>query len=521
MDGQQQGHHLVESLKKKIYKSRPIFGRIVGKHGKKSLYEYSKKFLEVHEDAKLDSRRPICLHVVKKEVERRLGPEVAENVERQLLRKPLVSTMDHHAFIDHPFWINADIVMSLPYKEVHNNGFQYLIMFSFASVSLNNASGFPRGILFHGGDHGEGELIRLPILPDKWKMRTVYGTHSFTKEDIERARKALYEKEKQGLLTRRRAELVDEKVLKEFEKDDILASEDLCTQITKLNYRFWPNFFNSTEKDKIPDLIYIEAETMTREILIQEVLQDNDCLLHQIFFNEKVRKTTLKYFEGIPGTFSRKDEWGTYFFWMLDDKGHRVRMILEEDKLISKNKDLEVPMTPEGIAQALKQKKMFPSMMTIYLTLSLHYGFKCLGGFSQVHDLTEMKEAFLHTLVDLGKFREIHSVCRIQTKEFGGDGMVLSYIENAQKELVPATGIDMLLSNNKMSPSQYRRMSEEFTMEEIISPMLPEMFTVLYPSHERRGTPDEKLTSGEITKMTGLQQKLEAIFSNSSQNDRK
>lgn len=500
---------LVQDLKKKIYKSRPIFGRIVEKHGKKSLYDYSKQFLDINHDPNLDSRRPICLNVVKKEVEKRLGKEVAEQVERQLLKIPMVSTMDHHAFIDHPFWVNAQIVTALPYKEAKMSALKFLITFSFASVSLNNASGFPRGILFHGGERGEGPIIRLPILPDKWKMRTVYGTPTFTKEDLERAKKQLDEKQREGLIGKERVQKIHEKVFSEFEKEDILASEDLCQQITKLNYRFWPQYFAG---GGMPDLIYIEAETMVREILVQEALQDQDCLIAQILFNKKVRKTALKYFEGIPGTFSTKDKWGTYFFWMLDEKGHRVSLWLEDEKLVSKNKNLEVEMTPEGITKALKEMKIFPSMMMIYLTLSLHYGFKCLGGFSQVHDLTEMKSALLHTLVDLEKFKEIHSVCRIQTKEFGGDGMVLAYIENEKKELAPAMGIDMLISDRKKTLDQYQQMSKEFTFEEIITPMLPEIFTVLYPTYMREGTPDEKLTTEDVTKATGLGEKIYNVF---------
>jgi hypothetical protein len=123
-----------------------------------------------------------------------------------------------------------------------------------------------------------------------------------------------------------------------------------------------------------------------------------------------------------------------------------------------------------------------------------------------------MKSALLHVLVDLGKFKEIHSVCRIQTKEFGGDGMVLSYIRNKQAILTPATGIDMLLSENKMTVEEYRKMSHEFSFEEIITPMLPEMFTVLYPSYERKGTPDEALTESQVMDITGLQGKLEKSF---------
>lgn len=510
---------LVENLKKEVYKARPIFGRIITKHGKKSLYDYAKKFFDIHIDANLESRRPICLLIVKREVEKRLGTKVAEEVERQLLKKPLVSTTDHHSIIDHPFWVNTNIITALHYSE-HNHreeqnhsSMKYLIVFSFASVSLNNASGFPRGILFHGGDNGEGPLIRLPILPDKWKMRTVYSVPSYTKADLDRAKLLLEQKKKEGLITERRCQLIYEKVFSELEHPYILEASDFCEQITRLNFRLWPKLFSTPDgMQEIPDLIYIEAETMTREILLREVLQDTSCLLFKMLFDKATRKLVFKYFEGIPGTFSRKKGWGTFFFWTFNEKGQRVQLMLDGANLVSKDGNTAISMDPESIQQAFREKKIFPSMMLVYLTLSLHYGFKCLGGFSQVHDLTKMKKALLHVLIEMGKFREIHSVCRIATKELSGDGMVLTYIENAKGELTPSTGIDLLLAEKKLSYEDYRKISTEVSLEEMIGPMLPEMYTVLYPSYERKNRPEKELTPEGIMNITGLQNKITSIL---------
>ena len=501
---------LVGKLRERVFESRPIFGKIVKKHGSKTLAEYARHFLEVRDDPKLDSRRPICLHVIYKEVQKRLGEKVADDVERQLLQKPLVSTTEHHAFIQHPFWLNTALVTALPYVGARKKFGRNLVVFSFASVSMNNASGYPRGLILHGGEAGEKDLIKIPIFPDKVKMRTVYGMEPFNTSDIEKARKFLMEKVREGAIGKKRAEQVDAELLSEFAKEEILNCDDYAQQITKLNYSFWPKFFADSD---VPNLIYIEAETMVREILIQEVLLDSACILSEMFFDKKVRDLFLKYFDGVPGAFSAKDEWGTYFFWTFDEKGHRVSLVVEGDKLISKNKNLEVDLTAEGLTEALKSKKIFPSMMTVYMVLSLHYGFKCLGGFSQVHDLTRMKEALMHVLVEMGEYREIQSVSRIQTKEFGGDGITLAYIKNERGLLEPATGIDLLFAEKKFSMKDYRTLAEKVTFEEMIDPMLPEMFTVLYPSYTRVGTPEESLTAEQIIRDRGMQKKLDEFFS--------
>ncbi|MBP9718588.1 hypothetical protein KBD59_04830 [Candidatus Gracilibacteria bacterium] len=508
---QQEIDDQTDKLKSKIYASRPIFGRIIKKHGAKSLYDYSKEFFDINKDLRLESRRPVCLHVIYETVKKRLGKKIASEVERQLLRRPMVNTTDHHAIIGHPFFLNTNIITALPYPEMKRRSLKYLVTFSFASVSLNNASGFARGFLFHGGDQGEGPLIRLPLLPDKWKMRPVYGTPAYTRDDLAHARKQLMNKQKEGLLTARRARLFDEQVLGVLEQAEILNSEDFSEQISKINFQLWPKYFNSNGS-KIPDLIYIEAESMTREILTKEILKESTCLLYKMLFDPTVRELFLKYFEGLPGTFSKDNGWGTYFFWGFDEKQHRIRLDVENGKLLSKAKGYEIQLEPEALSQALEKKEIFPSMMTIYLTLSLHYGFKCLGGFSQVHDLTKMKEALLHVLVDLGRFREIHSVCRIQTKELSGDGLVLSYIENEKKQLVPAMGLDLLLSEKKLSYDDYISLSKQVTLEEMMAPLVPEIYTVLYPSYLRTGGPEESLQPEEIMRATGLQTKMDNLF---------
>lgn len=506
----------VENLIEAIFEKRPIFGAIMKKHGEKNLYEYSKDFLDVNNHQLLKKRRPLCTKIVKKELAKRLPKKIVKGVETQLLKKPLVSTTDHHAIIDHPFWLNANIITSLPYEQTHDETLKYLVVFSFASVSNNNASGFPRGILFHGGDRGEGPLIRLPILPDKWKMRTVYGTPPYTKDDLKRTAFLLDKKQKEGLISSNRAEQIHRLLFEIIGKSSILDSEDLCSQITKVNYEIWPLCF---APNGMPDLIYLEAETITREIYLQDIFQKPSCMLAKMLFEKDMRALVMKHFADLPGTFSEKDDYGTYFFWALDEKGHRLRLLLNHEKsqLFSREKDIIIPLTLESIAEALRSKKIYPSMMAVYLTLSLHFGMKCLGGFAQVHDLTKMKEALLHLLVDLGRFREIHAVSRIQTKELSGDGLVLAYVKNEQDQLIPATGIDLILSETKLSSRDYQWMAKQVTLREMITPLLPEIYTVLYPSYERKNE-YQNLTPEVIMDITGLQEKLQEIWNGSSAN---
>lgn len=82
----------------------------MAKHGQKNLYEYTLDFLDVNSNAILDARRSAFLDIVYDVLGPLFGQTVAQEVKDQLLDTPLVSTIDHHAIIDHPFFVNANIV---------------------------------------------------------------------------------------------------------------------------------------------------------------------------------------------------------------------------------------------------------------------------------------------------------------------------------------------------------------------------------------------------------------------------
>jgi hypothetical protein len=97
-------------LEQAIYDRRPVLGDIMTKHGQKNLYAYTLDFLDVNSNPTLDVRRGAFLDIVHDALVPKLGTIVADEVRAQLHRKPLVSTIDHHGIIDHPFFVNANIV---------------------------------------------------------------------------------------------------------------------------------------------------------------------------------------------------------------------------------------------------------------------------------------------------------------------------------------------------------------------------------------------------------------------------
>jgi hypothetical protein len=508
---------VLAELKQAIWGRRAILGDIMRKHGGKLLFEYARDFMDVNKAVPLDPFKPELINVAEELITARLGADVGKKAAKQLKKLALVSTADHHAPIDHPFWVNANIISGIPYAANPDPDIFSLIVFSFASVSINNASGYPRGILFHGQNDKDSALIRLPILPDKLKMSVIYGTRAFTREDLQKAEQTLRQRTKDGDIAPERAQAILEILEREFGNEDVLGAPDLSTQITKINYRLWPQLFHARRGDALktqdfPQLIYLDIETLVSELFLRRHLTENT-LLHRLLFDIKYRTLAVERFDGIPGGFSSTKDWGTFLFWALDDKMHRVRLELEGNRLVSKTRpELSVDLTPEAIALALREKRIFPGMLLCYLTISLYYGMKCLGGFCQVHDLTMAKEMWGKYLRDVGEpAQEAEALVPIQTKELGGDGMVLSYMRTPHGDLVPATGIDMILDDTDTRFANYVELSKHVRLSEIMDPMLPEMYTVLYPFPDR----DPRLstiTPEQILNDTGLGERLLSEF---------
>ncbi|MBI4995012.1 hypothetical protein HZC21_05235 [Candidatus Peregrinibacteria bacterium] len=496
---------IISSLRKAIWSRRPILGEIMGKHGGKTLYRYARDFLDVNKSPLLDSRKTVLIETARDLIEKRLGKEIAEGVAIQLKKIALVSTADHHAPIDNPFWVNANIISAVPYFEITDPDIHYLIVFSFSSVSVNNSSGYPRGIEFHGAN-GLVNFIKLPILPDKLKMGVVYGTRSFIHDDLTRAKNELFKKKIRGEFSENRYLKIKELIENVFGSKKVLQSQDFCSQITNINFHLWPKLFRPSAK-KIPDLVYLDIETLVTELLSQHHLNNPQSLIYQLLFNSDYARLVLKYFNNLAGGFSLEKDWGTYLFWATDSKLHRVRLLLEENFLVSRTRGYKFSLFPESIADLLRQKKIFPSMLLCYLVVSLYYGMKCLGGFCQVHDLTMIKTAWNSILRERGESAEADAITPVQTKELGGDGLVLAYLKTEKDVLMPATGIDMALGDTNASYKDYVELSKKVTLAEMMNPMLLEMYTVLYSSYQR--DPNLlKIKPEQILKTTGLERIL-------------
>jgi len=494
-----------ERLKEAVFCKKPVLREIVEKRGEKLLYEYAREYIDVNLNPPIKQRQDEFLITFRKECSRRLGDRIAESSVRQLEKHYFVSTADHHGPLCHPFFLNSNLLIASPFDAYPaEECLENVIVLANANVSQNNSS-FPRGIQFHSAHDGKTHLHSLAFFPAHSRLCPVYKFRAYTKEDIGRMNDALKEKEQNGEIAKHYSNQVQKIITEIYDTPAALGCNDFCDQVTLTNYHLWKQYFNNSKS--APNLVYIDIESISAQLLLDWHLF-SETAIHNILFNEAYVPLLQQYFEGITGTYSEKDQWGTYLFWALP-KGEKYRLQLWKrgNELVHPDLSYRVPLTPEGIRDALLRREIIPSTMLAYILLSFYYGLKCLGGFSQVNYLTFMKNAYIKMQVDRGNYRSIEVCARAQTKELVGD-VTVAFMKAPDGNLLPATGIDMLLYGKTNPWKIFVDQTKKITLEEGLNPLMPELYRIIYAEDEQN--PDLlSVTPKDISRHTGLIKKVE------------
>jgi hypothetical protein len=255
-----------------------------------------------------------------------------------------------------------------------------------------------------------------------------------------------------------------------------------------------------------PDLLYVSQENLAVELLLSRHLVASTPI-YKILFDPVYESLIDKYFEGIMGAYSRKEKWGTYLFWGVDgEKNFRLHLWRQGNKLVSDDGKFSIELSPAAIREALVNKQIIPSMLLIYLMISLYYGLKCLGGVNQVQYLSRMKDAYIEMQREYGD-EESATMCeRVQTKEFV-DGPTIAYLSSSSNGAAPANGLDILLYDGGTAWEKLISVAKNITLEESFNPLLPEYYSVMYAEVDRVAELSS-ITSKEIIQLTGIEKKL-------------
>lgn len=378
---------------------------------------------------------------------------------------------------------------------------KYVIVLACANISLNNSS-FPRGLLFNTYHKEARELKthRLSFLPSNSHSCSAYNFRAYMPPEIEKVQKRLRELVREEGVPQVTADRLRMLIDEIYNVPELYQCSSYREQVAKTNRELWKKFFSASGQS-LPELLYIGQEDVVIRLLTKYHLTQ-DTVINHILFDPEYEPFINNYFEGIFGSFSKKDATGTYLFWALP-KGGKINKQLwrKGNYLVTKDESYKVELTPEAIREAMISGELIPSLLVNFITLSFYYGLKCLGGFNQINYLTLMKNSYIKMNVDLGNYRSIEVSARAQTKEICE--LTFAFQRYNGGRVAMASGLDLILYGEKDTYDNLVAMSKKMTLEDALNPLMPEIYRMSYD--EKEWEPDLlEITEKTINQMTGL-----------------
>lgn len=424
--------------------------------------------------------------------------EVARAAALQLQNHSLVSTIDHHGILNHPFFINSNLIFSLRPDQ------EYLICLSTAGISLNNSS-WPASLVL--AEKNTGQLRRFSFFPDKQKTRVVLAAPAL---DQQRVQSVLDRVSKDKCLAQQEKNQLCQAIGELLLNEDILRLPDFSSQASAVSAKLWQKTF-----PRAPKVLYLPVEDLVAQIIIEEIGKNSSHVLHSLLFTSPGHGLIEKYFQGSLGAFSSSHK-GSFLFWGINEQGRRVHLRRQGFRLRqdyggqARNKDqglIDTELLPESISEALAKKQLYPSSLVCFLVL-LYYGFTCLGGFNQVNWLSDIKEKFVALLAELGDGRLAKTVAGVPTDNFAEGN--LAFLRQGDK-FVKATGVDILLAQDPQLYQKYLALARQLTVGESIESLLPEIYQVTTPANERKDNL-LMLTDELIARRNGMEEKIKKLI---------
>lgn len=477
----------------------PVVKRIINSYGTASLVDYLRQVLIICEKP-LQPRQDL-LEAVHRYSGSLLGETVAEQVVQDLQTLPAVLTANHHGVDFLAQSVQGSLFFSL--REVGGKSAKTVPVFACGNVALNNPA-YPRGLLLYDVNRYAIEFnlpIRLPIFSDRDKRKAVSIVGAFDLKMVAKARQRLAALAQSKQLNSNLAAAAIAILNENYQDKFVIGLKNYSQQAVVLNNRIWKQCFK--EPDQIPELVYLELEKITNNLLYAD-LNNEDSLVWQMMFNPKLRKELLNQLDGARACWNQgklaqqiyynsvnhngfPSGSGTIFFWAIDNSGRKVPLLLAEDsnhaaKLHGRDEHgnfWTIPFNSKEILNGLQVGKLLPSLFTCYATIGFARGISCCGGYFQAEYLVAMQHGLIMALHNSAECLEFahhlsHVPCNIYLS-----GMQAVMRNQNDELLLPAGPVEMIAGGG-LSRDQLDRV-RSLTVRDVHLAGLIETFTDFQP----------------------------------------
>lgn len=416
---------LAERLLAGARRSLPVIDRVLGEQGNETLDSYLSS-LEEGPTAAYQTRDDL-LDWLRTALDPLLGKALTRSAIHDLACSPTVLTAGHHGVDSIAQSFQNNLLFALHRRRRYGPE-KTIWIFSCGNIPLNNSE-YPRGLLYyHLHPESDRLTMKFPIFPDRLKRCMVSVAPALDLNTIARAELRLNRLVAAGQIPQQTAGLLHRVLREDYGDTSILALADYSEQSLFLNRRIWKRLF--VESADSPNVVYFELEKVVGAMLIRDLLKA-DSLVRCILFDRVLRESVLHQLDGRKGCWhlaeqARKRDlscrdvrpsrgFGTVFFWGVDERRRRVPLHLKTgcagNEVLSgiddQGRAFQVDFTPQDLVDALRKRRLLPSLFSCFVTLSFARGLVCIGGYFQAEYLPIMQRGLMRALAETAGYRHI------------------------------------------------------------------------------------------------------------------
>lgn len=500
---------ILSEFRDKVFKARPNVAKMFDAIKDQSFYSYSKSHIRENRNKIIKGRKEELGNVIHENVRRTLGSIIADSVVRQLKENDSVSTVQHSSPLGHPDSLNTILQNALPYFDSNRPDLKNVIVMACAAVSFNNTK-FPRGQIFHSYEGENLHTEDITLFGHTVDAQTVLHHEAYGAEGIKECQNWLLAFEREGKISKETKQKIGGFLNEIYNTPHPLSLNDYVDQLTVTNYWIFRKLFQKYNKFR-PNLVYLSQEKITLDLILKNHL-DKSTIINKILFEKSHQALFEKYFDGITGAFSKENNSGTFLFWGYLPSGKKIKLNLENGKLVGEN-NFSVKLTPGEIKEAIENQKLIPSVALVFLVLAFYYGLILGGGNEQVNNLTIMKEAYTKLLQELNDIENLSAIENLITANYVIPRPLIAFASGPKDLRVPVTALDLIIYGDQgANLGKLINETKNVTCGQLLERAFPSFYRE-YAVSDPRYEELSKLNERDIEKFRGLDEKISPLFS--------
>ena len=320
-----------------------------------------------------EARREQLLTAVEASARKVFSEQDVQSISQALQTNYLVSTAEHHASLT--YWQTFNVALNqFLIQRQHRLP---LICLSCGTTTLDNEL-FPRGVFY--------KHEKLPFLTKSHRYYFALDAPSINKATYQgRVRELL----KKSMISEQEATFLEQWL--EGELAVLTRWETLSAQVSVLNQRLWTAMVHEDIRYPGCNYFMLPAEEVVEQILHADLRAEEKSWVYNALFNPQERAQLLQVLNGTRLCWDLATRKGTFLFWGYNAQRRPLQLFVEDTLLVSECGTIQIPLIPQAISAALRNRQIVPASSLCCLYLTFYCGLTLMGGILQVNYLGDIQ----------------------------------------------------------------------------------------------------------------------------------